>query len=100
MDRAPIAKRTRMGTAAGLFAIQCNEAGFLLSPHYEWTSSYQEGDSKVISDDWDGQLNHLKDWSFLQEKGSLSFIGEVALQTNLTGALVANANLGFRCASK
>jgi len=86
---------------SGLFAkASTNQDRFSLSPHYEWTSSYQDENSKVISGNWDGQLNHLKNWLFLQEKGSLSPSEGVVLQSNLTGALVANANLGFRCANK
>jgi len=86
---------------AGFFAkSKTNKGRFVLSSHYEWTSSYQEGNAKVISADWDGQLNHLKNWSFLQEKGSLKSSDNLELKSNLTGALVANGNLGFRCANK
>lgn len=86
---------------AGFFAkSKTNKGRFVLSSHYEWTSSYQEGNAKVISADWDGQLNHLKNWSFLQEKGSLKSGDNLELKSNLTGALVANGNLGFRCANK
>lgn len=77
-----------------------NSERFSLSAHYEWTSSYQDGSSKVISGEWDGQLNHLQDWSFLQEQGILTSSNDLLLQSNLTGALVANNNLGFRCAQK
>ena len=86
---------------AGFFAkSNANQDHFTLSSHYEWTSSYQDETSKVISGDWDGQLNHLKNWFFLQEKGILRSSDTLELRSNLTGALVANANLGFRCASK
>jgi formylglycine-generating enzyme required for sulfatase activity len=87
--------------AAGILTqSKANQSPFKLSSHYEWTSSYQDGTSKIISGNWDGQLNHLKNWAFLQEKGSLKLNGILELRSNNTGAFVANANLGFRCANK
>jgi hypothetical protein len=86
---------------AGVFAkSEASEGRFVLSSQYQWTSSYQDETSKVISGDWDGQLNHLKNWLFLQEKGILEDSYNLELRSNLTGPLVANANLGFRCANE
>jgi TIR domain-containing protein/sulfatase-modifying factor enzyme 1 len=72
---------------------------FLLSTHYEWTSSYVTEDSPSTIGKWDEDISNLNLKSyFLEEKGSINSSGDAEIFTNPDGAFGANGKLSFRCA--
>lgn len=72
---------------------------FIISDHWEWTSSYTKIDSQGRDGEWNGQLNTLNivDWIFLQELGDLSSPDGLVVYTNPSGAFNATGTLSFRC---
>jgi formylglycine-generating enzyme required for sulfatase activity len=79
-----------------------NPRGFVFTDVWEWTSSYQAGDSHGIRNVWNGQPQELRfDWTFIHQ-GALRNSDSPVVDTykNTSGALGASADLGFRCAQR
>ncbi len=58
--------------AAKSFALASPNADrFVLTEFWEWTSSYQTDGSQAIAGNWNGQLQDLKDWTFIQQGGMI-----------------------------